>query len=114
MGMLSADSSDARVVTLPHAPYKIHDVNAAWMALCGYTSEEARGNNLSTLIQGEGTDTGELQRLTRDIERGLPTMAVLTNYDKLKRPFSNFLRVYPLYSGASEIAFFLGILERIN
>ena len=44
---------------------------------------------------------------------GRTVSQVLTNYVKDGRTFSNFLRVFPLWSGGS-VAGFMGVLEKID
>lgn len=107
-------SDQARVITEMKPPFRITNVNQAWMNMCGFDDEsECVGHTLG-LIQGPETDraavTAIVNRLMQSEEE---CGVVLTNYKKDGSKFKNRLRVGPLKNEYGDVTHFIGVLQII-
>jgi len=105
-------SDQARVITEMKPPFRITNVNQAWMDMCGFDDEsECVGHTLG-LIQGPETDraavTAIVNRLMQSEEE---CGAVLTNYKKDGSKFRNRLRVGALTNEYGDVTHFIGVLQ---
>ena len=76
--------------------------NPHFEALTGYRADEAVGRNCR-FLQGEGTDRGEVSRLSAALAEGKPAEVCLLNYRKDGSPFHNFLSVTPIRIGRGRL-----------
>lgn len=88
---------EACVVTTATRPHVITDANAAWLELCGVESKEACVGQTLRIIQGEHTDSDQVEQMLGSVAAGLAADTVLVNYRLTGEPFLNYLRVFPLY-----------------
>jgi PAS domain S-box-containing protein len=110
-------ANEAMVVTMTHDPFLIVDVNDAWVGLCGYSRQEARGRTLGDLIQGPDTDEDQIAKTMTHLfgleQDGEETSTILTNYSKSGRKFHNHLRIGPMVQDG-EVEYFVGHLKEIH
>jgi PAS domain S-box-containing protein len=124
---LRPSSRRAVVVTETTRPFRVVDVNSAWVSLCGYSYVESKGKSLGSLLRGPETDPLTVTALLNQLLRGEEATAIVTNYTKEGRKFLNRLTVGPLYhpgahhvgavGGRQElqkIAFFVGVLKEVT
>lgn len=98
----------ATLVTNPRLPDNpIVCVNAAFCALTGYEESDILGRNCR-FLQGSGTEPDQRASLRDAIEKGRPTLTVLTNYRKDGTPFRNAVMVAPLFGADGSIEYFIG------
>lgn len=109
------NNSDPRaiVVTEAQAPFRIVDVNDAWVDLCGYTREEVRNHSLK-MIQGPATRNTAIKTMMNQLLAGQETSSLLTNYTKTGRKFYNRVRAGPLFNANETVTHFVGILEEVT
>ena len=110
---LSDSDPRAIVVTEAQAPFRIVDVNDAWVGLCGFTKEEVRNHSLR-MIQGPETPNTAIKTMIHELLRGQETSSLLTNYTKTGRKFYNRVRAGPLFNANEKITHFVGILEEVS
>lgn len=104
----------AVVVTSAASPFKVVNVNEAWVGLCGYKPEEALGKSLGSLLQGPKTDTGVANSMVRRLHKEEYAEAVVFNYTKAGREFKNIVRVAPMLADDGTIEHFVGVLQEIS
>lgn len=110
-----SDVRRAIVVTEAQAPFRIVDVNDAWVGLCGYTKDEARQHSLS-MLHGPETNTSALRDMEERLlhgKSGAEATAHVVNYTKVGRKFYNQLRAGPLYDANGSITHFVGVLQEV-
>eukprot|EP00978_Attheya_sp_CCMP212_P006709 scaffold15561_cov55-Attheya_sp.AAC.1 len=112
-------ANEAMVVTTTHDPFRIVDVNDAWVGLCGYSRQEARGRTLGELIQGPETDEAQITKTMTQLfglgQEGGETSTILTNYSKSGRKFHNHLRIGPMIQAdGDEVEYFVGHLKEVH
>jgi PAS domain S-box-containing protein len=109
-----SDEHRAIVVTEAHAPFRIVDVNDAWVGLCGYTKEEARQRSLA-MLHGPETNVTALRLMEEQLVRaaGKEARAHVVNYTKVGRKFYNQLRAGPLYDANGSITHYVGVLQEV-
>ena len=105
-------SRRAIVITEATAPYRIVDVNDAWVDLCGYTYLESKGKKLGDLLKGPATDTRATTAMMHQLLHGEEVGTTLVNYTKSGRSFRNRLRAGPLLEG-DRVTHFVGILQEV-
>jgi PAS domain S-box-containing protein len=104
----------AVVVTSAASPFKVVNVNEAWVGLCGYKPEEALGKSLGSLLQGSKTDTKVANSMVRRLHLEEYAEAVVFNYTKEGREFKNVVRVAPMFADDGTIEHFVGVLQEIS
>jgi hypothetical protein len=82
----------ARVITEGKSPYRILQINAAWVELCGFEADEAVGSTLA-LLHGPSTREDSLAELGRALAHGHATVQLLVHYTKSRTPFLNLIQV---------------------
>lgn len=109
-------SSEAIVITETNKPFRVFDVNSAWVGLCGYTYAESKGKSLGDLLGGEETDQCAVTALIHQLfVHGEEATTVLTNYTKDGRKFRNRLSVGPLYDKETgNVTHFVGVLKEVS
>lgn len=110
---VSEDDRRAIVVTEAEAPFRVVEVNDAWIALCGYTKQEARHHSLS-MIQGPDTNNTELKSMVQLLLAGQRAETLVTNYTKMGRKFYNHVRAGPIFNADKKITHFVGVLEEVT
>lgn len=86
-------------------------VNAAFLKVTGYSSEEVLGRT-PRMLQGPGTSRTTLQRLGEGLRRRQAASAKLLNYAKDGTPYWVDLRIVPLRNARGEVTHFAAI-ERV-
>ena len=111
----SNDIFSAVVITEACSPYRIIDVNDAWVNLCGYQKEEVIGKTLE-VIQGPETDRQRLADVINALRAGHDAEVTVFNYTKNKEKFRNHLKVVPLVSekNSAWVTHFMGVLTRVS
>ncbi|KAI2493336.1 PAS domain-containing protein [Fragilaria crotonensis] len=109
-----SDEHRAIVITEAHAPFRIVDVNDAWVGLCGYTKEEARQRSLA-MLHGPETNVAALRAMEEQLVHAADKEATahVVNYTKVGRKFYNQLRAGPLYDANGSITHFVGVLQEV-
>jgi PAS domain S-box-containing protein len=110
---LSNDDPRAIVVTEAEAPFRVVEVNDAWIALRGFTKEEARHHSLS-MIQGPDTNSTAVESMVELLLAGERAETLVTNYTKMGRKFYNHVRAGPIFNADQKITHFVGILEEVT
>ncbi|KAL7534737.1 hypothetical protein ACHAWF_004936 [Thalassiosira exigua] len=108
------DDARAIVVTDTKNPYRIVAVNTAWENLCGYKRGECQGHSLGRLLQGPETDMGTVTALLSKLLAGEEAGAVLKNYTKAGRKFTNNIRVGPVVDEMGKTVKFIGVLREVK
>lgn len=88
-------------------------VNAAFVALTGYTAEEMLGNSCS-LLQGPATSEATVQAMRDALDRGEPFQAELLNYRKDGTPFWNELKIVPVHDEDGTLTQFVGVQRDVT
>jgi len=86
----------AMAITEIQPPFKIIDVNKAWVDLCGYSREQAVGATIKTLLHGPETNLEVAQSLVSrlvDVDTFDESEAVVVNYRSDCKKFRNHVRV---------------------
>lgn len=96
---------------LPGGP-KVVYVNDAFVRLTGFSREEIIGST-PRLLQGVGTDRGELDRIRHCLESGRPVRAELLNYTKAGEEIWVELDIVPLTDG-QELTHFVGVQRDVT
>ena len=117
----SLSMARAIAITETHPPFKIVDVNKAWVGLCGYSRNEAIGSTLK-LLQGPKTNmhaandlvSSLLARKKRDDGKSGEYETVLTNYRSDGKMFKNHIRVGLLRDDAGKVVNFVGVFKRLD
>ncbi|KAL3911602.1 MAG: hypothetical protein SGILL_007214, partial [Bacillariaceae sp.] len=120
---LSEAMQDKRpiVVTTAKAPFRVHDVNAAWEGLCQFSRGEALNQSVGELLQGPETDNDMAMHLIQHLQQTGFAEGTLTNYKKDGQAFTNHLQLGTVVvdddanqnHAASEVLF-VGILQEIG
>lgn len=109
----------AIAITETKPPFKIVDVNKAWVDLCGYPRKHAIGSTLK-ILQGPETNTQAANALVssllagKDEEDDREYETVLTNYRSDGRRFRNHVRVGLLRDGYGKVVYFVGCFKRLD
>jgi len=97
------DSTNAPIVLTDASNGAIVHCNAPWVAMCGYTVDEAVGKTNAELLQGAETDLGAARLMVATLRGGrTKARAVLRNYRKDGTPFWNDLLVAHVATGESD------------
>mmetsp|Transcript_24240 Transcript_24240/g.50014 ORF Transcript_24240/g.50014 Transcript_24240/m.50014 type:complete len:312 (-) Transcript_24240:1598-2533(-) len=107
----------AVVITSAHSPFRIMHVNQPWVALCGYTMDEAVGETFKSLgINRYGiTERDRVEEMMSRLRRGEKAAVHLTNQNKEGDEFTNYLRIVPVADdNTGEVTRFLGVLEDVT
>ena len=99
----NAERPQARVITGAQRPYQIMQVNQAWTALCGFSSQEAVGNTFA-IMQGPATNGRSLVEMHKRLGCRRPNAQLILNYKKDGSPFLNLLQVIDVLCFASQLA----------
>jgi PAS domain S-box-containing protein len=114
--------SRAIAITEPHPPFKIVDVNAAWVDLCGYSRKHAIGSTLK-LLQGPETNVEAANKLATFLlaeKDGKQTPhnneyeTVLTNYRSDGKRFRNHIRVGLVKDETGNTVNFVGVFQKLD
>lgn len=111
----------AMAITETNPPFKIIDVNNAWMDLCGYSRKAAVGSTLK-LLQGPDTNVEAANKLVESLltekevagDNSKEYETVLTNYRSDGRKFRNHIRVGLVRDDAGNVVNFVGIFKKLN
>ncbi len=98
----------ATVITNPRLPDNpIVAVNEPFLALTGYSREEAMGRNCRFLAGPETEQSGSA--VLRDaVKAARPVLTELLNYRKDGSSFRNAVMTAPIFGAAGELLYFLG------
>jgi len=102
-------SSESRIITEPHEPFRIVHVNDVWCRVCGFDAEEALGQTCR-ILQGLGTCKATLGMLRQALLLHRNFAVQLLNYTKRGRPFMNTLQVTPLLAPEGTVTHYLGVV----
>lgn len=92
--------------TLPDNP--IIFANPAFLAITGYTPEEALGRNCR-FLQGPDTDPSGVQQIHDALAQRRPVRVVLANYRKDGTQFWNDLTINPVFDANGELISYIGL-----
>ena len=88
-------------------------VNDAFTRVTGYTPEEVMGKT-PRILQGEGTDLREKEKIKQALEKQEPVRATLQNYSKDGTEYWVDLSILPLRDRQGEISHFAAIQRDIT
>ena len=111
------DHPRAMAVTETEPPFKIVDVNNAWIDLCGYSREEAVGSTLKALLQGPDTNLAVAKSIVSTLaeDKNGENEAILINYRSDGRKFRNHIRVGPLKNEITgETSHLIGVFKKLS
>jgi len=98
----------------PELPdYPLVYVNDAWEHHTGYPTEEAIGRN-PRFLQGPGTDSETVERLSTAISEEEPITVEIRNYRRDGTPFWNELTVAPVYDADGDLAHYVGFQNDVT
>jgi PAS domain S-box-containing protein len=111
----------AIAITEIEPPFKIIDVNTAWIDLCGFSRKAAVGSTLK-LLQGPDTNVEAANKLVESLltekemasDSSKECETVLTNYRSDGRKFRNHIRVGLVKDDAGNVVNFVGVFKRLN
>lgn len=110
----------AMAITETQPPFKIVDVNKAWVDLCGYSRKNAIGSTLK-LLQGPDTNVNAANDLVSSLLAEKETgegegeyETVLTNYRSDGRRFRNHIRVGLVRDDSGKVVNFVGCFKRLD
>jgi PAS domain S-box-containing protein len=118
-GISSHHSNKAIAITETNPPFKIIDVNKAWVDLCGYSRKHAIGSTLK-LLQGPETNVQAANKLVSCLLAKKETAesgeyeTVLTNYRSDGRKFRNHIRVGLVRDDDGKVVNFVGVFKRLD
>lgn len=94
----------------------IRYINEAFSELTGYTREEAEGQLINSLLQGQETNKGVTNALGSSVRSKLPASARIVNYRKDGQAFLNHLSFAPILDteGHSDDIIFWALLHNIG
>ncbi len=108
----------AMAITEIQPPFKIIDVNKAWVDLCGYSREQAVGSTIKALLHGPETNLAVARSLVSrlvDIDAIDESEAVVVNYRSDGRKFRNHVRVGALRDEESgNVTHLVGVFCKIG
>jgi PAS domain S-box-containing protein len=84
-------------------------VNAGFTLLSGYATADAVGTTPGALLQGPGTDPGEVRRIGAALRARHSVASELVNYTKDGRPYWVGMRIEPLFDADGEVDGFMAI-----
>ena len=76
---------------------KIVATNPAFSALCGYSFSEIRGKKPGSFLQGQETDSRDVDRIRTAIKNNESVSVELTNYHKNGLPYRVHISIEPLF-----------------
>ncbi|KAL3801655.1 hypothetical protein HJC23_013160 [Cyclotella cryptica] len=111
----------AIAITEATPPFKIIDVNKAWIDLCGYSRKQAIGSTLK-ILQGPETNLHAASKLVSTLlAKAVPgdnkneeCETVLTNYRSDGKKFRNHIRVGLLKDDVGKVINFVGVFKRLD
>ena len=77
-------------------------INPAFIAMCGYTLEELRGEKHGPILQGEKTDRKTAERLRRAVNEYRPCREAILNYRKNGEPYWVDIAITPIFDGVGQ------------
>lgn len=119
---IHADSSKSRAIAItePTSPFKIIDVNKAWIDLCGYSRKHAVGSTLK-LLQGPETNVEAANKLAKfllaekdETPHSNEYETVLTNYRSDGKRFRNHVRVGLVRDEAGKVVNCVGVFRKLD
>lgn len=93
-------------VILTDVDRKILWVNNDFTAITGYSLSEVMGKKPS-LLQGEGTDPTDVQRIREQLAKQEPFKDEILNYRKNGEHYPCQLSIYPVFDGKNELTNFI-------
>lgn len=118
---VSESSSAAIVITECEHPFRIIDVNSAWVELCGYQKESVIGNTCRIIqsppgskISTKDTNEKQLRILNEKAVTAREHEVLLRNFKKSGEAFNNLLRIKPLYDNTGKCCSMLGVLTQVS
>ncbi len=96
-------------VVITDAAGYIEWVNEGFTRMTGYTLDEVRGKKPGSVLQGEGTDRAEVQRIGAALRKGDPVSATLVNYTKSGDRYMVRIDIEPLRDDSGALSGFMSI-----
>lgn len=96
------------VMTMADRPHTIVQVNQLWEEMTGFKAEDVVGRASCQVLEGNDTETSNLELLMSDVNHKRPTNVALTNYTKAGKRFQNHINVFPL-STDSKITHYIAL-----
>jgi len=87
--------------------------NRAFEVITGYASSYAVGRNCRYLQRDE-RDQPEIDKIRLAIAARAPVSATIRNYRKDGTPFWNGLRLFPVFSEAGELTYYVGLVRDVS
>lgn len=103
-----AASNGMVVVDLSEPAQPIIDVNHAFVAMTGYSREEAIGRNCR-FLQGPSTDQSARRAIRTAIRERRHVTVTLLNYRKDGEAFWNELHLAPMLDGIGHVCYYVGV-----
>jgi chemotaxis family two-component system response regulator Rcp1 len=109
---LARSSSDAFL--LADARGDLLGIDEAFTSMCGYRSQELRGENVGRLLQGSQTDPAAKARLGLALQAGRSCTEELINYHKDGHPYWVRLMLNPLCGPDGAVRGFLAVEQKVR
>jgi PAS domain S-box-containing protein len=95
---------DAVVVTTPTHPHQIVYVNDAWVEMCGYSPDMAKGKTFSMLLHGQESNAAVARLAAKQcFDTQLPHEVYVVNYTAAGERFVNHVTMGPMYKESHEL-----------
>lgn len=105
-------TADSFVVTGPDR--LVQWVNPAFTAMCGYSLDELRGQNLGPILQGEKTDPAAVSRVREALQALRPCRETLLNYHKDGSPYTVDIEITPILDDEQRPLWFVARERKIE
>lgn len=110
---IEASSNGILICQAQQPDYPIVYVNPAFVAMTGYTLEEAEGRSCG-FLQGQDTDSGQIAAIQHALEQQHDITLTLRNYRKNGQAFWNNLFLSPVRSPEGQVTHFVGSINDIS
>jgi PAS domain S-box-containing protein len=104
---LAEETTDSVVLT--DADGLIRWVNEPFLAMCGYTLEELRGQKPGRVLQGTGTDPAVVRQLHEAMRKNAPCECSLLNYRKNGQTYAVHISLGPIHQADGRLAGYLAV-----
>lgn len=88
-------------------------INPAFSGLCGYTFQEIRGRKPGSMLQGEGTEPAQVEKIRAAVRKGENVVAEMVNYHKNGTPYRVKIQIDPLRDDSGVLTGFRAVEQKL-